>query len=89
MTGPIGDGGLDSLRALAEIELHVALRFGLVLGMAATLVLAGLLLVRLKDRLGARLDAASRLARYTPVLTAALVLAVGLGLTVSGIAPLR
>jgi ABC-type nickel/cobalt efflux system permease component RcnA len=58
------------------------------LGMAATLTAAGLLLVGLRDRLdrvrisdGLRRRTA-RLAAATPVLTALLVLVVGLGLAV-------
>jgi ABC-type nickel/cobalt efflux system permease component RcnA len=57
-------------------------------GMAATLTAAGLLLVGLRDRLdririaGRLRRPAARLAAATPVLTALLVLAVGVGLAV-------
>ncbi|WP_455357465.1 hypothetical protein [Streptomyces sp. SYSU K217416] len=56
--------------------------------MAATLTLAGLLLVRVRDRIAAHtrthathLTRMKRLARIGPTATAALVLLVGLGLT--------
>ncbi|GAA0898668.1 High-affinity nickel-transporter [Pseudonocardia zijingensis] len=59
------------------------------LGMAATLTAAGLLLVGLRDRLE-RIRVPERLRRRaagrTPVLTAALVLVVGLGIAVRGLA---
>ena len=61
------------------------------LGMAATLTAAGLLLVGLRDRLDpARLSdrlrhRTARLAAATPVLTALLVLVVGLGLVARGV----
>ena len=61
------------------------------LGMAATLTAAGLLLLGLRDRLD-RVELsdrlrrrAARLAAATPVLTALLVLVVGLGLAVRGL----
>jgi ABC-type nickel/cobalt efflux system permease component RcnA len=59
------------------------------LGMAATLTAAGLLLVGLRDRID-RLPLADalrhRAARLTPLLTSALVLAVGVGLTLRSLA---
>ena len=61
-------------------------------GMAATLTAAGLLLVGLRDRLDrARLSdrvrrTTARLATATPVLTALLVLVVGLGLVARNLA---
>jgi ABC-type nickel/cobalt efflux system permease component RcnA len=63
------------------------------LGMAATLTAVGLLLVhlrgRLDDHLNRRFDGtAARLARIAPLVTAALVLLVGLGLTARGLPPL-
>ena len=61
------------------------------LGMAATLTAAGLLLVGLRDRLtGSPLRPArqrtARLVAATPVLTALLVLVVGLGLAARSLA---
>lgn len=75
--------------ALGRTAFGVLLVLAYGLGMAATLTLAGLLLVRLRDRVEAGLKAAAAdrwkrvrsLARYAPVGTSALVLAVGLGLT--------
>ncbi|MFF3214174.1 hypothetical protein ACFYYB_26305 [Streptomyces sp. NPDC002886] len=71
--------------ALGRTALCVLLVIGYGLGMAATLTLAGLLLVRLRDRISAR--AAGRasakqktLGRMGPAATAALVLLVGIGL---------
>ncbi|RPK54602.1 Nickel/cobalt efflux system RcnA [Streptomyces sp. ADI96-02] len=74
--------------ALGRTAFGVLLVIGYGLGMAGTLTLAGLLLVRLRDRidLAARTSAAARwkrlrrLARWGPVATSGLVLAVGLGL---------
>jgi ABC-type nickel/cobalt efflux system permease component RcnA len=66
--------------------IGLVLSYGL--GMAATLTAAGLLLVVLRDRLeNSRLANAlrgrsNRLATATPLLTAALVLVVGIGLAV-------
>ncbi|MFJ7244420.1 nickel/cobalt transporter [Kitasatospora sp. NPDC098652] len=62
------------------------------LGMAATLTAVGLLLVRLGDRLGHIADRPAlrmlrRLAPHTAVLTALLVLAVGLGLMARSLPP--
>ena len=68
--------------ALGRTWFGVLLVIGYGLGMAATLTLAGVLLVRLRGRLE-RLDLqrrAARLSRWTPLGTAALVLVVGLGL---------
>ncbi|MEP6696379.1 MAG: High-affinity nickel-transporter [Pseudonocardiales bacterium] len=63
------------------------------LGMAATLTCAGLLLVRLRGRLDSLAShrwggVAARLASVTPLLTATLVLVVGAGLAIRGLAPL-
>ncbi|GAA1240297.1 hypothetical protein GCM10009665_33960 [Kitasatospora nipponensis] len=63
------------------------------LGMAGTLIAVGLLLVRLGDRLGRLADRpvlrlARRLLPHTAVLTAVLVLVVGLGLVVRSLTPL-
>jgi cytochrome c biogenesis protein CcdA len=85
-------GDLNSAKILIVLLGAVALGrtwFGVVLvfaygaGMAAMLTLAGLLLIKVRDRLEnlavtARLR---RLAEFTPFSTAALVLVVGLGLT--------
>ncbi|MFJ4920300.1 nickel transporter [Streptomyces sp. NPDC088725] len=75
--------------ALGRTAFGVLLVVGYGVGMAATLTLAGLLLVRLRDRIDRRArttDAARwaglrRLARYGPVATSGLVLLVGVGLT--------
>lgn len=73
--------------ALGRTAFGIVLVLGYGIGMAATLTAAGLLLVRLRgllDRvpLGHR---ASRLTRYTPLLTAALVTVVGAGLALRGL----
>lgn len=75
--------------ALGRTAFGVLLVLGYGLGMAGTLTLAGLLLVRLRDRVerSTRAAAATRwkglrkLARWGPVATSALVLLVGVGLT--------
>lgn len=74
--------------ALGRTAFGVLLVVGYGLGMAATLTLAGLLLVRLRDRFEARADKYARLrapfARFAgagPAASAALVLAVGALLT--------
>ncbi|AJE83662.1 high-affinity nickel-transporter [Streptomyces albus] len=74
--------------ALGRTAFGVLLVLAYGLGMAGTLTLAGLLLVRLRDRLDARARLAAarlaplrRLARLGPVLTSCLVLVVGAGLT--------
>lgn len=74
--------------ALGRTAFGVLLVVGYGLGMAATLTLAGLLLVRVRDRLDRHMPvraalrgtALRRLARTGPVLTSGLVLVVGLGL---------
>jgi ABC-type nickel/cobalt efflux system permease component RcnA len=74
--------------ALGRTAFGVLLVLGYGLGMAATLTLAGLLLVRFRDRIDlvARTSAADhwqrlrRLARWGPVATSSLVLLVGVGL---------
>lgn len=77
---------------LGRTVFGVILVLGYGIGMAATLTAAGLLLVKLRDRLGAR--AASRrmrpllqLSSLLPILTATLVILVGLGLAYRGIGP--
>ncbi|MFF4321162.1 nickel/cobalt transporter [Streptomyces sp. NPDC001568] len=72
--------------ALGRTAFGVLLVVGYGLGMAVTLTLAGLLLVRLRDRIAARTaERASarlrKLGRIGPAATSALVLLVGLGLT--------
>ncbi|MFE2270757.1 sulfite exporter TauE/SafE family protein [Streptomyces lavendulae] len=72
--------------ALGRTAFGILLVVGYGLGMAATLTLAGLLLVRLRDSITARTaERASvplrRLGRIGPAATSALVLLVGLGLT--------
>lgn len=76
--------------ALGRTAFGVLLVIGYGLGMAATLTLAGLLLVRLRERVESHDRARSlrhnpllrKLARTGPVITSLLVVAVGLGLTV-------
>ncbi|QTA36776.1 nickel/cobalt transporter [Streptomyces sp. CA-256286] len=75
--------------ALGRTAFGVLLVIGYGLGMAATLTLAGLLLVRLRERIENHDRARTlrhhpllrKLARTGPVITALLVVAVGLGLT--------
>ncbi|MEU3008444.1 nickel transporter [Streptomyces sp. NPDC007020] len=75
--------------ALGRTAFGVLLVIGYGLGMAATLTLAGLLLVRLRERIESHDRARTlrrnpllrKLARTGPVVTSALVIAVGLGLT--------
>lgn len=74
--------------ALGRTAFGILLVFGYGLGMAATLTLAGLLLVRLRGRLEERVHATGqygpfwrKLSRLGPLATSALVLVVGVGLT--------
>ncbi|MFI7239062.1 nickel/cobalt transporter [Streptomyces cyaneofuscatus] len=75
--------------ALGRTAFGVLLVIGYGLGMAATLTLAGLLLVRLRERIESHDRARTlrhnpllrKLVRTGPVITALLVVAVGLGLT--------
>ncbi|MGW7053521.1 nickel transporter [Streptomyces sp. NPDC054887] len=75
--------------ALGRTAFGILLVLAYGLGMAATLTLAGLLLVRLRDRIevGMRTSSATRwaplkrLARVGPIATSTLVLIVGIGLT--------
>lgn len=75
--------------ALGRTAFGVLLVIGYGLGMAATLTLAGLLLIKLQDRLEARALARGmhrnarrkRMSRLGPLATSTLVLIVGLGLT--------
>ncbi|MFE3373215.1 nickel/cobalt transporter [Streptomyces sp. NPDC059173] len=75
--------------ALGRTAFGVLLVIGYGLGMAATLTLAGLLLVRLRERIESHDRARTirrnpllrKLARTGPVVTSVLVIAVGLGLT--------
>ncbi len=76
--------------ALGRTVFGVLLVLGYGVGMALALCAAGLLLVRLRDRLasrrwGAGHPALARLQAVTPVLTAALVLLVGIGLAVRAV----
>ncbi len=74
--------------ALGRTAFGVLLVIGYGLGMAATLTLAGLLLVRLRERIESHDRARTlrhhhllrKLARTGPVITSLLVVAVGLGL---------
>lgn len=81
---------------LGRTAFGVVLVFAYGLGMAATLTAVGLLLVRLRNRLAARnaqersrqsglRTVAARVAAALPVLTALLVLVVGLALAARGI----
>ncbi|WP_349362033.1 nickel transporter [Streptomyces sp. H27-C3] len=80
--------------ALGRTAFGVLLVLGYGLGMAGTLTLAGLLLVRLRDRIdrSTRASAATRwkrlrkLARWGPVATSTLVLLVGVGLVLRAMA---
>ncbi|MFF2521032.1 nickel/cobalt transporter [Streptomyces liangshanensis] len=79
--------------ALGRTAFGILLVIGYGLGMAATLTLAGLLLVRLRDRVtthtARRASARLRtLARTGPAATSALVLLVGIGLTVRAVTSL-
>ncbi|WP_328584482.1 nickel/cobalt transporter [Streptomyces sp. NBC_00370] len=75
--------------ALGRTAFGVLLVLGYGLGMAATLTLAGLLLVRLRERIdrstrtatSPRWAALTRLAAVGPIATSSLVLLVGIGLT--------
>ena len=94
----VAGGLVPSPSALVVLLGAVALgrtAFGVLLvlfygvGMAATLTAAGLLAVRLTDRWGARLSRrrlAQRLAGATPLVTAGLVVVVGLGLAARSLA---
>ena len=85
---------LLSAIALGRTWFGVLLVVGYGLGMAGTLTLAGILLVKVRDRYQARAGAGTgRLARFgqrwssvMPHLTALLVLVVGLGLAIRGLA---
>ncbi|MFD3441639.1 nickel transporter [Streptomyces sp. NPDC058685] len=79
--------------ALGRTAFGILLVLGYGLGMAATLTLAGLLLVRVQDRITARTAhrASARLktlARIGPAATAALVLLVGIGLAARAVTSL-
>lgn len=82
---------LLSAIALGRTAFGVLLVIGYGLGMAATLTIAGLLLVRVRDRIqhvgtnGRLARAAARWAGLAAVATACLVLVVGLGVALNGI----
>ena len=93
----VAGGLVPSPSALVVLLSAIALGrtiFGVILviaygaGMAATLTLAGILLVRVRDRYAARLragratSALRRWSRVAPFATASLVIVVGLGLAV-------
>lgn len=99
----VAGGLVPSPSALVILLSAIALgrtAFGIVLvlaygvGMAATLTLAGVMLVKLRDRFQERASNASDRARSVaakwgrimPYATALLVLVVGLGLTIRGLA---
>jgi ABC-type nickel/cobalt efflux system permease component RcnA len=76
--------------ALGRTVFGIVLVLGYGVGMAAALTTAGLLLLRLRGRLGritagGRFRRVERLARALPVLTACLVLVVGLGLALQAL----
>jgi ABC-type nickel/cobalt efflux system permease component RcnA len=66
--------------ALGRTVFGILLVIAYGLGMAATLTAAGLLLIRLRDRLGGRLRLFARWSKVAPSATAALIIVVGLGL---------
>jgi ABC-type nickel/cobalt efflux system permease component RcnA len=66
--------------ALGRTVFGILLVIAYGLGMAATLTAAGLLLIRLRDRLGGRLRLLTRWSAVAPSATAALIIVVGLGL---------
>jgi len=76
---------------LSQTWFGIVLVLGYGVGMAGTLTAVGLLLIRLRGRLERRLarartdDRLTRLAAAMPVLTALLVLVVGLGLAARGL----
>ncbi|MET0764318.1 MAG: hypothetical protein ABWY29_05600 [Blastococcus sp.] len=70
---------------LGRTLFGVLLVFAYGLGMAGTLMLVGLGLMRLRDRLAVRPRQLRWLTRAVPVLTAALVLVIGVGLAVRGV----
>ena len=79
--------------ALGHTLFGVLLVVAYGLGMAATLTMAGLALVLLRRRLDGAASRrfghwSTRFSAATPVLTAALVLVVGLGLAIRGALPL-
>jgi ABC-type nickel/cobalt efflux system permease component RcnA len=80
--------------ALGRTWFGVLLVIAYAAGMAGTLTAAGLVLVHLRGRLDATTGTgrfgrwAGRFAAVTPVLTAALVFVVGMGLAVRGALPL-
>lgn len=85
---------LLSAVALGRTWFGVVLVAGYGLGMAAVLTLAGVLLVKVRDRLQRRAaDSSGRAARFArrwgrlgPVLTAALVVVVGSGMVIRSVA---
>ncbi len=96
----VAGGLVPSPSALVVLIASVGLGrtvFGVVLvvayglGMAATLTAVGLALVRMRDRMARRMTATASsavlrsMARTAPLVTAALVLTVGLALVVRGI----
>ncbi len=96
----VAGGLVPSPSALVVLIASVGLGrtvFGVVLvvayglGMAATLTAVGLALVRMRDRMARRMTATGssnplrRIARTAPLVTAALVLTVGLALVVRGV----
>jgi nickel/cobalt exporter len=66
--------------ALGRTAFGILLAIAYGLGMAATLTAAGLLLIRLRDRLEGRFRFAARWRAASPPATAALIVVVGLGL---------
>lgn len=84
---------LLSAIALGRTWFGILLVFGYGLGMAGTLTLAGVFLVKVRDRLQGRLGSDGRLAKIgrrwaalMPYATAVLVFVVGLGLAIRGLA---
>ena len=74
--------------ALGRTAFGVLLVIAYGLGMAATLTAAGLLLIRLRDRLEGRLTILRRWQAAAPSATAALIIVVGVGLAGRALASL-
>ncbi|CAM3705737.1 nickel/cobalt transporter [Kibdelosporangium persicum] len=72
--------------ALGRTWFGVLLVLAYGLGMAGTLTAAGLLLVKLRDRMDGLSDRIQRYTKLVPVMTSAMVLLVGSGLAVRGLA---
>lgn len=72
--------------ALGRTWFGVLLVLAYGIGMAGMLTAAGLLLVKVRDRMDRLSDRIQRYTRFTPVLTSVMVLVVGSGLTIRALA---